>query len=378
MILLALLGCTAAPDDTATTGDTGPTYHCDAAPGVICRIAGTGDQALGADGVPALESAMYLPQDVTVGPDNALYLEDWSNHRLRRIDPDGTVDTICGQVFIGDGPEGPAENASLNHPVNIGFGPDGNLYFAAWHNSKVEKIDMATDMLTYFAGTGVRSYGGDGGPALEAILNLPSSVAWDSAGNLYLSDQANQRIRRIDGDGIITTIAGTGDKNYTGDGGPATEATLHAGSGQEATPGGRLLIKDDVIYAADTQNYVVRRIDLATGIIDTYAGNGVMGYGGDGGPATQASFGELTDLAMGLNGELYVADTTNDCIRVVYPDGTIDTFAGQCTQWGEEGDGGDPRQAKLHHPYGVSVGPEGNVYVTDTYNNVIRVVYAPE
>lgn len=377
-MILSLLACVTTDDSASEDTDTGVAYHCDAAPGVICRIAGTGQQALGADGVPALESAMYLPQDVTVGPDGGIYLEDWSNHRLRRIDPDdGTVDTICGQVFIGDGPEGPAEDASLNHPVNIAFGPDGNLYIAAWHNSRVEKIDMTTDMLSYVAGTGVRSYGGDGGPALEAILNLPSSIAF-ADDDLYVSDQANQRIRMVDENAIITTIAGTGAKGYSGDGGPADQAMLHAGSGQEATPGGRMLISGGKMYIADTQNSAIRVIDLATRIIDTYGGNGTAGYSGDGGQATDAMLNNPTDVAMGLDGELYVADTENDCVRVIFPDGQIDTFAGRCTNWGDDGDGGAPRDARLHKPYGVSVGPEGNVYITDTYNNVIRVVYAPE
>lgn len=374
-MILLLLAC--APGDDTGSPDAPAAYECAAGPGIICRIAGTGDQALGADGVPALESAMYLPQDVTVGPDSALYLEDWSNHRLRRIDPDGTVDTICGQVFIGDGPEGPAEDASLNHPVNIEFGPDGNLYVAAWHNSRVEKIDMATGMLTYVAGTGVREYGGDGGPALEAILNLPSSIAFVND-DLYFSDQANQRIRMVDENAIITTVVGTGDKGYSGDGGSALQATLYAGSGQEATPGGRILISGDKLYAADTQNQVIRVVDLTTGIIDTLAGTGLPGFSGDGGPATDATLNNPTDIAMGLSGELYVADTDNNCVRVIYPDGRIDTFAGQCQSLGSEGDGGPPREAQLDHPYGVSVGPEGNVYVTDTYNNAIRVIYAPE
>ncbi|MDP2306628.1 MAG: hypothetical protein Q8P18_11455 [Pseudomonadota bacterium] len=369
MTLLLLLACTGPEvDDTAA-------YSCEPGPGVICRYAGTGAQALGRDEVRAVDSHLYLPMDITFGPDGAGYLEDWSNHRLRRVDADGMVDTILGIAFIGDGPEGPAESAALNHPTHIAFGPDGNLYFAAWHNSRVDMLDMNANMLSFIAGNGTRSYGGDGGPARDSELDLPCGVAFDDAGVLYISDMANWRIRTVGLDGIIQNFAGNGEKGFAGDGGPASEASFMSGSGQEATPASRIEIHDGKLYIADTENHRIRIIDLETTIIDTFAGEGNAGTSGDGGPATAARLFGPTDIAMGPDGELYIADTENSCIRVVQPDGTMETFAGKCGVPGSDGDGGPATEAGLNKPYGVSVDPDGNVYIGDTYNNVIRVVY---
>ena len=381
MIFSLLFACADEADDTsAGSGDTAAeAYFCEAGPGLICRYAGTGNQALGADDIPATESHLYLPLDITIGPDGAGYLLDWSNHRIRRVDPDtGIVTTIAGVAFIGDGPEGPAETAALNHPTHIQFGTDGNLYFAAWHNSRVDMIDMSTMTLSFLAGNGKREFTGDDGPAMEAALNLPSATAFGPDGTLYISDQANFRIRALDAAGMITTFAGTGEKGYGGDGGPAKDALFHAGSGQEATPGSRILVKDNLLYIADTQNNRIRVIDLDTTIIETIAGNGIAGAEGDGGPATEASLFGPTDIALGPNGELYIADTENDCVRVVHADGNLTTFAGTCGAPGDAGDGGPTHESKLHHPYGVSTDPEGNVYISDTYNNVVRVAYAED
>jgi DNA-binding beta-propeller fold protein YncE len=370
--MIFLLAC-ANPEieDTAP-----PAYSCEAISGHICRFSGNRIQALGPDDILAVESSAYLPLDITFGPDGGGYFEDWRNHRLRRVDPDGTVTTIAGLAFIGDGPEGPAETASLNHPTHIEFGLDGNLYFAAWHNSRVDMIDMQTNMLSFIAGDGTRSFGGDGGPARTAKLDLPVSVAFDENGLLYISDQANWRIRTIDQDGIINTFAGTGEGGFSGDGGPASDAQFLSGSGQEATPGSRILIADNKLYLADTENHRIRVIDLETNIINTVAGSDQAETSGDGGPATQARLFGPTDVAMGLDGELYIADTQNSCIRVVTPDGIIDTFAGTCGVAGRgEEDGVPAAEATLNKPYGVSLDEAGNIYICDTYNNQIRVVY---
>lgn len=369
--LLVLVGCV---DDPPVAEGPVP-YACDRASGVICRYAGDGEQALGRDDIPAVESSAYLPQDITFGPDGGGYFEDWSNHRIRRVDPDGTVTTIAGLAFIGDGPEGPAETASLNHPTHIVFGPDDNLYFAAWHNSRVNMIDMQTQMMTFVAGDGSRSFGGDGGDARVAQLDLPVGVAFDAAGILYISDMANWRIRTVDHDGIIQTYAGTGEPGYGGDGGPALEAQFKSASGQSAPPASRIIIHDEILYLADTENHRIRSIDLTTGIVDTFAGSGEAGTSGDGGPATEARLFGPTDIAMGLDGELYIADTENSCIRVVDANGIMDTFAGICGVPGRDGDNGPARDASLNKPYGVSLDAEGNVYVGDTYNNTIRVIY---
>lgn len=371
MIFLFVFGACAEPDGA----DSGGEPPCEPESGRICRFAGDGLQALGRDDVLATESSLYLPQDITFGPDGGGYLQDWSNHRIRRIDPDGMVTTIAGIAFIGDGPEGPAEIAAINHPTHISFGPDGRLFFAAWHNSRVEVIDLETGMLSFVGGDGSRSYGGDGGDARVAQFDLPAGVAFDDDGLLYVSDQANWRIRTIDGDGIIQTYAGTGEAGFAGDGGPASQAQFKSASGQSAAPGSRILIDENRLYLADTENHRVRVIDLETDIITTFAGDGNPGTTGDGGPARDARLFGPTDIAVGVSGEFYIADSWNSCIRVVGTDGVIETFAGICGVPGSDGDGGPATEAKLNEPAGVSVDATGNVYIGDTYNNVFRVVY---
>lgn len=364
--LLSLLGCPAPTDSAAPP--------CEGS-GTICTYAGTGQAGLGDEDVPATDSHLYLPQDLTFGPDGNAYVLDWNNHRVRRVAADGTIATVAGTSYLGDGPEGPALDASFNHPTNIAFDGLGRLVLAAWHNSRIERIDLATGDLEYLCGDGTRAYAGDGDLAETAKLDLPSSVAFDAAGNLYLSDMANQRIRVVNGDGIIQTYAGNGTAGFAGDGGPATSAMLNGSRGQQAPPGNRIVIApDQVMYVADTGNHRVRVIDMATGTIDTFAGNGTAAHGGDGGPAKDASVFGPTDLAVGPDGELYVADTENHCVRVIR-DGVIESFAGTCGTPGSSGDGGSPADALLDRPFGVSLDGEGNVYIADTYNHRFRVVY---
>lgn len=373
LIALILAGCSnTGPDDTATAEPT-----CTGASGTICTYAGTGIAGLGGEGTPATETNLYLPMDLTFGPDGDAYLLDWNNHRIRQIAPDGTIVTFAGDGELGDGPEGPCEEAKFNHPTNIAFDSQGRMLIAAWHNSRIMRVDFATGSLEFAAGDGTRSWGGDGGDAKVAKLNLPAGVVVDHQDNFYISDQANQRIRMVGTDGIINTIAGDGTPGFAGDGGPALEAEMHASVGQAASPANRMVLSDDdhYLYFADTDNHRVRYIDLTTGIIDTYAGNGVAAYAGDGGAATDASLYSPTDVAVGPDGELYIADTRNSCIRKVDPSGEISTFAGICGQMGYTGDLGSPTEATLYYPFGVSLDPVGNVYISDTYNQVVRVVY---
>ncbi len=377
--LLLLAGCPTAPEDTqAGDTDTGaePLEPCDVASGTMCTFAGTGFSALGKDGVPATESHLYLPQDLNFDADGTAYILDWNNHRIRYVDDSGMIYTLAGNGLIGDGPEGPGAYASFNHPTNLEFGPDGNLYLAAWHNSRVEAIDPQTADLWYVAGDGSRSYAGDGGDALVAKLNLPSSVSFASDGTLYVSDQANMRIRAVGSDGLINSVVGDGTAGFTGDGGPASAAEINADKGQQAAPGNRMVIRDDVMYIADTQNQRIRRVILDTMIIDTFAGDGEVGSSGDGGPGTSARFFNPADVAVGVDGEVYVADTENSCVRMITADGTmVSTFAGTCGVPGNEGHNVAADASKIWKPYGVAVDPDGNVYIADTYNQVIRVVY---
>ncbi len=220
------------------------------------------------------------------------------------------------------------------------------------------------------AGSGFPIFSGDGIPATEARLTYPPGVAVDNAGNLYIADFGNRRVRKVGVDGIIDTIAGTGARDFSGDGGPATAAELHEPHSVAVDSAGNL-------YIADTLNHRIRRVGL-DGYISTVAGTGRGGFRGDGGPATSAQLFLPQDVAMDTAGNLYIADTDNHCIRRVSVDGIIDTIAGTETA-GSSGDGGPATDARLFHPRGVAVDVAGNLYVADTLNHLIRrLTPAPE
>ncbi|HEU0074113.1 MAG TPA: hypothetical protein VFS30_08880 [Dehalococcoidia bacterium] len=377
----------------------------DCGPGEICTFAGTGVAGITADGVPAADSEFYSPMDVTVGPDGLLYIVDWNNHRIRVIDDDGRVSTVAGSGLIGDGPPGSVLDAAFNHPTGLAFDAEGRMFIAAWHNSRIKVVDLAAGNLEDYAGTGGRDYAGDGGPAAAAILDLPGSLAFDSQQNLYVVDQANQVIRKITPDGVISRFAGVclvgapvsgqeptrlGDTDkwgwnpgnagakceagFGGDGGPALEARISQPVGQAAEPAGRILIDaNDNIYFADSGNNRIRKIDR-DGIITTVAGNGTPGFAGDGGSAIDAQLNNPVDVALGPDGSLYIADTYNSCIRVVDPQGIINTVAGVCGTSGFNGDGRAATAALLDRPYGIELDGKGNLYIADTYNECIRLV----
>ncbi|MBM4073838.1 MAG: hypothetical protein FJ271_33710, partial [Planctomycetes bacterium] len=323
---------------------------CD--PGEICTVAGTGIAGRGAEDLSALKSDLYLPFDLSVSPDGNLYLLDWNNHRIRVFTPNGTLRTVGGTEALGDGPTGPALQSAMNHPTHIIFDQQGRMLVAAWHNSRIKRIDLSTGMLEDIAGTGKRAYSGDGGPADKADLDLPAAIVFDKDWNLYIMDQANQVIRKIDTNGVITRFAGQclvgeertdapammlpgtnkfgwteADKTkpcnatYGGDSGPALQARIGQQVGQSAEPAGGMAIDaQGNIYFADTLNNRIRKIDT-NGIITTVAGNGGRGFGGDGGPAPSAQLNRPNDVEVSPDGTLYIADTYNNCVRSVGADG---------------------------------------------------------
>ena len=378
LVLLLAVGC----GSEKTTGPKAP-YS------VITTYAGTGEAAQGGDGLPPNQTALYWPQDISFGPDGNGYIADWNNHRIRMIE-NGITTTIIGTGELGDALDGPGLDAKLNHPTHVSFDPNGNLIMAAWHNSKVIRYSFGTKMMETICGDGRRSFGGDGGPAEDAILDLPVTTVWDSANRMYILDQANQRIRIVD-QGIISTFAGVGPPlGYEGDGGLASAARFSLPVGQQADPAGKMEIdKDDNIYLADSGNHIVRVIeadshvpapgqlpDHTDNIINLFAGTPkTAGSEGEGVPATQATLRFPRDVAVGIDGDVFIADTFNHCVRRVDANGVITTFAGQLASRGYEGDGGHPSNAKLDRPYGVAVDSEGNVYIADTYNHRIRVVW---
>lgn len=341
-------------------------------PPVIRTLAGSGAAGYDGESHDPLETALYLPQDLSLGPDGRVYLVDWNNHRIRRVDQ-GVVQTIAGTGELGDAQDGDALYVQFNHPTQVSFDHDGRMLIAAWHNSLVKRLDFSTGRVENVAGTGARAFGGDDGPANSARLDLPSSVVCDSAGNIYISDQANYRIRMVDAAGVIRTICGTGTPGYSGDGGPASSAQLRAPRGQSAPPAGRIAIDaNDQIYIADTGNHVIRLIDT-DGIIHTIAGTGEAGYSGDGGPANQAQLNTPSDVAVTSNGIIYIADTMNSVVRVIDPEGIIRTYVGTGEQ-GFSGDGGIASEAQLDRPYGIEVASNGTLFVADTHNHRYREV----
>ncbi len=372
-VISLILGMAACGGDPTSVDDPEETDEPQGPYAVITTLVGTGDAGKGDEGVGPLETQLYLPQDLTFGPDGLPYILDWNNHRVRVLDG-SVMRTVIGTGELGDAPAGQALEIGLNHPTHVSFDPLGRLILSAWHNSMVLRMDFTTGHIEPIVGNGFRAYGGDGGPAIDAWVNLPVSTAFDAAGRMYISDQENQRIRMVDTNDIITTVVGTGEPGFSGDGGPATEAQIFAPVGQAAAPTSRIAIDSDGnLYLADTANNRIRKIDT-DGIINTVAGNGNIGSSGDGGLATEASLNFPIDIAIDEEDNLFIADTSNSCIRKVDTNGNITTFAGQCGISGYEGDGGHPTEARLDRPYGIAFDSEGNFYIADTHNHRIRVV----
>ena len=333
--------------------------------GTITTIAGTGEVGFSGDGGAAVEAELYNPEGVAVDSAGNVYIGDAGNQRIRKVDSTGTITTIAGTGeygFSGDG--GPAAAARLAFPHSVAVDGAGNLYIADTGNRRIRKVD-STGTITTIAGTGEVGFSGDGGPAVEAELRNPYGVAVDSAGNVYIADTRNQRIRKVDSTGTITTIAGTGEVGFSGDGGPAAAARL-------AFPAGVAVDSAGNVYIADFFNNGIRKVD-STGTITTIAGIGELGFSGDGGPAVEAELYNPASVAVDSAGNVYIADTWNRRIRKVDSTGTIITIAGT-GEFGFSGDGGQAVEAELRNPYGVAVDSAGNVYIADTGNQRIRKV----
>ena len=277
-----------------------------------------------------------------------------------KVDSNGNITRVAGTCeggYSGDG--GPALSAQLNYPEGVAADAAGNLYIADQNNNRIRKVS-STGTITTIAGNGSAGFSGDNGPATSAQLNSPSGVALDSFGNLYIADQNNNRIRMVSPAGAITTVAGNGSPGYSADNVPATSSELNYPTGVAADSSGNL-------YIADTLNNRIR--EVSGGTITTVAGNGTYNHTGDGGPATSAELYNPQGVALDSNGTLYIADTDNNCIRAVSR-GTITTVAGTTQNF--SGDGGPATSAKLDDPGGVATDPAGNVYIADSANNRVR------
>jgi sugar lactone lactonase YvrE len=380
-LALSALGLAGCGEDNAAP-------KCVEQSGVACVWAGTGTAGFNGDGLPLRESRLYSPLDVSFAPDGAPWVIDFNNHRLRRVES-GRFSTKVGGLRPGDGDEAQADltpagaagtDVLLNHPTDLAFEPDGRLLFAAWHNFKIRAWTPGDGLVhvlyggKYYMG----GYSGDGGPAASAAFNFPKSLVRLADGTLYVLDQRNQRIRRVASDEgrTVTTVAGDGKAGFAGDGGSALSAEFRFEGGNAPMPSGALALgPDGKLYVADSLNHRIRRIDLAADRIDTVAGTGIAGFGGDEGPALESQLSNPRDLEFGPDGRLYVADTDNHRVRAIdLATGVITTVAGT----GVQGNGPEGRKATetdLHKPWGIDFDPAGALYIADTENH--RIVKVP-
>jgi sugar lactone lactonase YvrE len=342
----------------------GPTETpCEGA-GILCRLAGNGSASFDGDGKPALESGLYLTSTVRRGPDGLVYVMDFNNHRLRRVEPDGTLRTVVGNGVHAVAVEGAtALETPLENPIDFAFDAGGGIVLIGYHDPRILRVGTA-GVVEVLAGTGYASDDGDGGPALEAAFTQLASLAVAPDGRIAVSDDLTHRVRMLV-DGKVVAVAGiSGEPGFSGDGGPAVEAKLDSPRGLAFDADGNLLV-------ADTGNHRIRRID-AKGIITTLAGTGEPGLAGDEGPALEATFREPNGIDVAVDGSIVVADTGNHRIRRIDPSGTVRTIAGSAP--GFFGDGGPARQAELRGPNRVSA-TEDAVYIGDQRNHVARVVF---
>ena len=330
----------------------------------IQTVAGTGTDSFSGDGGAATSATINNPNEVTLDSAGNLYIADSSNHRIRKVDASGNISTIAGTGTAGFGGDGGAATAAqLNFPAAVVVDSAGNLYFADSNNHRVRRVDTSGDISTV-AGTGTGGFSSDGGPATAAQLNFPAAVVVDSAGNLYIADSNNHRIRKVDASGDISTVAGTGTGGFSGDGGPASGAMLNG-------PQGIVLDGAGNLYIVGSASYRIRKVD-ASGTISTIAGTGTAGFSGDGGAATAAQLNWPSRVAMDGAGNLYISDRFNHRIRKVDASGDISTIAGTGTA-GFGGDVGAATAARLNYPIGVAVdGASRYIYVADALNNRIR------
>jgi len=319
----------------------------------IITAAGTGLSPTGfcGDGGPATDSCLHFPNGVAVDADGNLFIADKNNHRIRRVDvATGIITTTAGNG-TGDecGDDGPATSACLQEPLSVTLDEAGDLFIADTNNQRIRRVDASTGIIITLAGSDFASFCGDGGPAFEACLHSPTDVAVDITGNVFIADRGNNRIRRVDAKtGIINTVAGNGTEGFCGDGGPATSACINR-------PRGITLDGNGNLFIADAGNERVRRVDVATGIVTTVAG-GALGF-------------------FPNSGNLFISDGNNRVRRVDAATGIITTVAGGRGDFDFCGDGGPATEACLAAPVGVAIDLNGNMYIGDSANHRVRRVY---
>jgi sugar lactone lactonase YvrE len=332
------------------------------APGVLAQRVTTRAGGFVGDGGTAIKASFESPSSVAQDKSGNLYISDFTGQRIRKVTPTGTISTYAGtgiSGFSGDG--GPAHAAKLSYPTGLVFDSAGDLIIADGGNNRIRMIDT-TGKITTIAGTGAKGYTGDGGPAIKATFNQPWGVTYDAKGNLYITDLGNCAVRFVNTSGIINTYAGNGTCGFGGDGGPATSANLNF-------PRGMVFDSSSNLYIADTVNHRVRKVNTS-GTISTFAGNGQMGFSGDGGKATLARIGNPKGLAV-LGGKVYIANAGQARIRTVtISTGIINTYAGSVP--GFDGDGKALLSSSFFGPTGLLFDAKSKLLVVDSLNQRVR------
>jgi streptogramin lyase len=334
----------------------------------ITTFAGTGQQSFSGDGGPATLAVLDNPFGLVRGPDGALWFCEYGGQRIRRVTPDGIIHTAAGIGQKGySGDGGPALQATFNLPHEIRFDKAGNYYIADMTNHAIRRVDAKTKVITTFAGTGQPGYSGDGGPAAQAQLKQPHSIQFGPDGSLYICDVGNNVIRKVDmSTGIISTFAGTGKPGDTPDGAPLDGTPLNGPRSLDFDKEGNLWL----VTRAGNQ---VLKFDARSGLITIVAGTGKKGFTGNGGPAREATLSGPKGIALDAEGNAWLADTESHSIRVIKAKtGTIELVAGT----GENGDGpdGNPLRCRMARPHGIFVDADGSVFIGDSESHRVRVL----
>ncbi len=343
-----------------------PFTHAFAA--TVTTLAGTGIQGFSGDGGPATQAQLNNVFGVARGPDGLVYLCDTENHRVRRIQADGTIETYAGSATKGHrGDGGRANQAALNSPYELAWDRSGNLFIVELANNDVRRVDHKTSVISTIAGTGEPGFGGDGGPATAARLNQPHSLAFDSDGDLYICDILNHRIRKIDmKTGTISTWSGTGEAKTAPDGSPISGSSLNG-------PRAMAFDRDGKCYLALREGNALLLLDPKANTLRRIAGTGKSGFTGNGGPALDAQLAGPKGVSLGADGNVYLADTESHSIRYLdAKTGTLEVLVGD-GQKGDGPEGDDPLRCRLARPHGVFVERDGSILIGDTDSHRVRV-----